>query len=89
VGPFEKRDFRVSHGSQDFRHALEALMAVLEDEPVGMIIGGMAVIALGYPRVTTDIDASYVKSMISQFSTLLDRSEMVSDLDAILKRVIL
>lgn len=44
---------------QDFVSAMRDLMAVLESDCEGMIIGGMAVIALGYPRVTTDIDATF------------------------------
>jgi len=46
-------------------------MAVLETEPTGMIIGGMAVIALGYPRVTTDIDAT-VHVALEDLSGLLE-----------------
>lgn len=33
-------------------------MQVIETDYKGMIIGGIAVITLGYPRVTTDIDAT-------------------------------
>ena len=40
----------------DFSSAITAVMEVLDDGPPGMIIGGMAVIALGFPRTTVDID---------------------------------
>jgi len=33
-------------------------MEVLDEGPPGMIIGGVAVIALGFPRTTIDIDAT-------------------------------
>lgn len=56
--PVEESIDRVSQLGQEFPQALQDLMAVLGTEPAGMIIGGMAVIALGYPRVTTDIDAT-------------------------------
>jgi hypothetical protein len=48
----------MSPGEQDFVSAMRDLIGVLQNEYPGMIIGGMAVIALGYPRVTTDIDAT-------------------------------
>lgn len=48
----------MSAQDQDFLAAIQDLMAVLETDYKGMIIGGIAVIALGYPRVTTDIDAT-------------------------------
>ncbi len=35
-----------------------AHMEVLDEGPPGMIIGGVAVIALGFPRTTIDIDAT-------------------------------
>lgn len=38
--------------------ALRDLMNVINAGYQGMIIGGMAIISLGYPRVTTDIDAT-------------------------------
>jgi hypothetical protein len=43
---------------QDFSSAIGALMEVLDGGPPGMIIGGVAVIALGFPRTTVDIDAT-------------------------------
>lgn len=43
---------------QEFVSAMRDLIDVLQTDYKGMIIGGMAVIALGYPRVTTDIDAT-------------------------------
>ncbi len=42
----------------DFVAAMRDLMGVIQSEYKGMITGGMAVIALGYPRVTTDINAT-------------------------------
>ena len=41
-----------------FSSAIKALMTVLDETPPGMIIGGVAVIALGFPRTTVDIDAT-------------------------------
>jgi len=43
---------------RSFRAALSDLSRFFKSEHQGMIIGGIAVIALGYPRVTTDIDAT-------------------------------
>lgn len=48
----------MSPRDQDFVLVMRDLMGVLQADYKGMIIGGMAVIALGYPRVTTDIDAT-------------------------------
>ncbi len=67
----EESIYRVSQPGQEFSDALRDLMAVLETEPTGMIIGGMAVIALGYPRVTTDIDAT-VHVALEDLSGLLE-----------------
>ncbi len=46
-----------------FMLALIDLVAVLQHDFLGMIIGGMAVIALGYPRATADIDATVIINM--------------------------
>jgi hypothetical protein len=43
---------------RSFRAALSDLSRFFKSGHQGMIIGGIAVIALGYPRVTTDIDAT-------------------------------
>jgi predicted nucleotidyltransferase len=44
---------------EEFRHALSAVSAALEELAVpSMIIGGLAVIAAGVPRQTIDIDAT-------------------------------
>ncbi len=67
----EESIYGVSQSGQEFCEALRDLMAVLETEPTGMIIGGMAVIALGYPRVTTDIDAT-VHVALEDLSGLLE-----------------
>jgi len=48
----------VSEHAQDFPHVLRDVMEVLGPEYGGMIIGGVAVIALGHSRATTDIDAT-------------------------------
>jgi hypothetical protein len=52
----------MSSGEHDFVSAMRDLAGLLQDEYPGMIIGGMAVIALGYPRATTDIDATVIAS---------------------------
>ena len=49
-------------------------MEVLDDGPPGMIIGGMAVIALGFPRTTVDIDIT-VLATHSDLDSLLRRCE--------------
>ena len=41
-----------------FISALKDLVLLLERDPMGMVIGGIAVAAVGYPRATTDIDAT-------------------------------
>lgn len=47
----------IAHGNE-FVSALKDMMQIIDTEYKGMIIGGMAVIALGYPRATTDIDST-------------------------------
>lgn len=53
----------MSNHEQDFVAALRDIMGVIGTGYDGMIIGGMAVIALGYPRVTTDIDATVLVNL--------------------------
>src|SRR3990170_7967596 len=48
----------MSNQSDEFIIALRDMMQLITSDHRGMIIGGIAVIALGYPRVTTDIDAT-------------------------------
>ncbi len=48
--------------THEFVSALRDIMEVIERDYKGMIIGGMAVIALGYPRVTIDIDSTILVS---------------------------
>lgn len=60
--------------SQDFRSAISAVMRVLENDPPGMIIGGIAVIALGFPRTTGDIDATVLVTL-DDLDDLLRRCE--------------
>lgn len=48
---------------KEFISALADLVELLQHDFSGMIIGGMAVIALGYPRTTTDIDATVLVDM--------------------------
>ncbi|MGH8479442.1 MAG: hypothetical protein ACREXK_07695 [Gammaproteobacteria bacterium] len=47
-------------------------MEVLDDGPPGMIIGGVAVIALGFPRTTVDIDAT-VRAPLDDLDALVWR----------------
>lgn len=42
----------------EFSSAIRALMTVLDESVPGMIIGGVAVMAHGFPRATVDIDAT-------------------------------
>ncbi len=49
-------------------------MQVIENGPPGMIIGGMAVIALGFPRTTVDIDAT-VRATLDDLDSLVRRCE--------------
>ncbi len=58
----------------EFVSALRDLMRILETDYRGMIIGGMAVIALGYPRATTDIDATVIEEL-DNLENLLSRLE--------------
>ena len=58
----------------EFVSALRDLMHILETDYRGMIIGGMAVIALGYPRATTDIDATVIEEL-DNLENLLSRLE--------------
>lgn len=58
--------------AHEFVLALKNLMRVIEADYQGMIIGGMAVIALGYPRVTTDIDATVLASL-DDLGSLIER----------------
>ncbi len=46
-----------------FVSALRDIMSVLDNDYKGMIIGGIAVIALGYPRVTTDVDVTVLAGL--------------------------
>lgn len=48
----------MSNQSDEFIIALRDMMQLITSDYKGMIIGGIAVIALGYPRVTTDIDST-------------------------------
>ncbi|HEY5594290.1 MAG TPA: DUF6036 family nucleotidyltransferase [Nitrospiria bacterium] len=72
---------------QDFVSAMRDLIGVLQADYKGMIIGGMAVIALGYPRVTTDIDATVLAapdrldSLVERLGThhILPRIEKAKD----------
>lgn len=57
---------------QDFVSAMRDLIDVLQTDYKCMIIGGMAVIALGYPRVTTDIDAT-VLANTDRLDSLVER----------------
>lgn len=58
----------------EFVSALRDLMRIFETDYRGMIIGGMAVIALGYPRATTDIDATVIEEL-GNLENLLSRLE--------------
>ncbi|MFY4727919.1 hypothetical protein [Nitrospira sp. BLG_2] len=58
MGDVEKGRSLVSEQEQDFPLVLREVMEVLEPEYEGMIIGGVAVIAWGHSRATTDIDAT-------------------------------
>ncbi|MGH8524000.1 MAG: hypothetical protein ACREXY_07220, partial [Gammaproteobacteria bacterium] len=58
----------------EFASAIRALMEVLDEGPPGMIIGGVAVIALGFPRTTVDIDAT-------MWATLDDLDALVGRLE--------
>lgn len=49
-------------------------MEVLDEGPPGMIIGGVAVIALGFPRTTVDIDAT-VWATLDDLDALVGRLE--------------
>ncbi|MEK7449487.1 MAG: DUF6036 family nucleotidyltransferase [Planctomycetota bacterium] len=49
--------------AHEFITALRDIMQVIETDYQGMIIGGVAVIALGYPRLTTDIDSTILVSL--------------------------
>ncbi len=57
---------------QNFVSAMRDLIDILQTDYKGMIIGGMAVIAHGYPRVTTDIDAT-VLATPDRLDSLLER----------------
>lgn len=48
----------MSNEELDFLSALRDVMLAIEGRYPGMIIGGIAIIAWGYPRVTTDIDVT-------------------------------
>ena len=53
----------MSNQSDEFIIALRDMMQLITSDYKGMIIGGIAVIALGYPRVTTDIDSTIFASL--------------------------
>lgn len=57
---------------QDFPLVLRDVMEVLGSEHKGMIIGGVAVIALGHSRATTDIDAT-LRIPVQQLAELVER----------------
>lgn len=77
----------MSPQDQDFVSGMRDLMGVLETDYKGMIIGGMAVITLGYPRVTTDIDATvlaasdHLDALVERLGThrLVPRIEKAAD----------
>ncbi len=56
-----------------FTSALRDLMAVIRTDHPGMVIGGMAVIALGYPRATTDIDVAILVRSLGEIDPLFAR----------------
>lgn len=68
----------MSKHEQNFVAALRSIMEVIENDYKGMIIGGMAVIALGYPRVTTDVDATVlVGPDIASFTARLKKRGII------------
>jgi hypothetical protein len=58
----------------EFSSAIRALIEVLDESLPGMIIGGVAVIALGFPRTTVDIDAT-VWAPLDDLDALVGRLE--------------
>jgi hypothetical protein len=62
----------VNDREQDFPFVLREVMAVLEPEYQGMIIGGVAVIAFGHSRSTTDIDAT-LRISAHELAVLMER----------------
>ncbi len=62
----------MSEREQDFPLVLREVMEVLEPEYEGMIIGGVAAIAWGHSRATTDIDAT-LRIPVHELAALVER----------------
>ncbi|MGQ0591705.1 MAG: hypothetical protein ACT4QB_03395 [Gammaproteobacteria bacterium] len=69
----------------EFSSAIRALMTVLDEGPPGMIIGGVAVIALGFPRTTVvnTVDLPRTRRLVGEFALVLERPEMLITFDGL------